>query len=63
VEITGSVDRDTIVNALNSGANVFLADFEDATSPTWENLIEGQQNLFDAVRRRIDNTISQPPAT
>src|SRR5262245_12526711 len=47
VEITGPVDRKMIVNALNSGAKVFMADFEDATSPTWENLIEGQVNLKD----------------
>ena len=53
VEITGPVDRKMIINALNSGANVFMADFEDATTPTWPNLVEGQQNLFDAVRRTI----------
>ena len=53
VEITGPVDRKMIINALNSGANVFMADFEDATSPTWENLIDGQANLMDAVRRTI----------
>ena len=53
VEITGPVDRKMIINALNSGANVFMADFEDATSPTWENLVEGQANLMDAVRRTI----------
>jgi malate synthase len=53
VEITGPVDRKMIINALNSGASVFMADFEDATTPTWSNLIEGQQNLFDAVRRTI----------
>lgn len=54
VEITGPVDRKMIVNALNSGANVYMADFEDSTSPTWNNLIDGQLNLFDAVRRQID---------
>lgn len=54
VEITGPVDRKMIINALNSGAKVFMADFEDSTSPTWENIIEGQANLFDAVRRQID---------
>ena len=54
VEITGPVERRIVVNALNSGAQVFLADFEDATAPTWKNLVEGQQNLFDAVRRTID---------
>ena len=53
VEITGPVDRKMIINALNSGANVFMADFEDATSPTWANLIDGQANLMDAVRRTI----------
>jgi malate synthase len=53
VEITGPVDRKMIINALNSGANVFMADFEDSTTPTWSNLIEGQENLFDAVRRTI----------
>jgi malate synthase len=54
VEITGPVDRKMVVNALNSGAQVFMADFEDANSPTWENCVRGQQNLCDAVRRRID---------
>ncbi len=54
VEITGPVDRKMIVNALNSGARVFMADFEDASSPTWSNVIEGQANLYDAVRRQID---------
>ena len=58
VEITGPVDRKMIINALNSGANVFMADFEDATTPTWSNLVEGQKNLFDAVRRTI--TFQQP---
>jgi malate synthase len=53
VEITGPVDRKMIINALNSGASVFMADFEDATSPSWTNLIEGQLNLRDAVRRTI----------
>ncbi len=52
-EITGPVDRKMVINALNSGAKVFMADFEDATSPTWKNLIEGQTNLFDAARRTI----------
>ena len=54
VEITGPVDRKTVINALNSGANVFMADFEDATSPTWDNLVEGQINLVDAIRRQVD---------
>ncbi|HAA12193.1 MAG TPA: malate synthase A, partial [Cytophagales bacterium] len=53
-EITGPVDRKMIINALNSGAQVFMADFEDATSPTWQNTIEGQINLYDAIRRQID---------
>ena len=53
VEITGPVDRKMIINALNSGANVFMADFEDSTAPTWQNIIEGQRNLRDAVRRTI----------
>ncbi len=53
VEITGPVDRKMIINALNSGANVFMADFEDANSPVWANNIEGQINLIDAVRRTI----------
>src|ERR1043166_640633 len=55
-EITGPVDRKMVINALNSGAKVFMADFEDATSPTWENLLEGQLNLRDAVRRTISFT-------
>ena len=53
VEITGPVDRKMIINALNCGANVFMADFEDANAPTWANNIEGQLNLRDAVRRSI----------
>jgi malate synthase len=53
VEITGPVDRKMIINALNSGAKVFMADFEDSTTPTWENVIDGQINLRDAVRRTI----------
>ena len=54
VEITGPVDRKMIVNALNSGANVFMADFEDANTPRWDNNVQGQINLRDAIRRRID---------
>jgi malate synthase len=54
VEITGPVDRKMVINALNSGADVFMADFEDATSPTWSNVVSGQANLRDAVRRDID---------
>ena len=57
VEITGPVDRKMIINALNSGAKVFMADLEDATSPTWANVVEGQANLIDAVRRQIDFTV------
>ena len=53
VEITGPTDRKMVINALNSGAKVFMADFEDATSPTWGNIIEGQINLRDAVNRTI----------
>jgi malate synthase len=54
VEITGPVDRKMIINALNSGARVYMADFEDAHSPTWGGTVSGQANLMDAVRRRID---------
>ena len=54
VEITGPVDRKMIINALNSGANVFMADFEDSNSPTWDNCIQGQINLRDAVAGTID---------
>ncbi len=53
VEITGPVDRKMMINALNSGAKVFMADFEDAHSPTWEGTLDGQQNVHDAVRRTI----------
>jgi malate synthase len=53
VEITGPVDRKMIINALNSGAKVFMADFEDSTTPTWHNVLDGQLNLRDAVRRTI----------
>src|SRR5438067_3223376 len=53
VEITGPTDRKMVINALNCGASVFMADFEDANTPTWDNLIEGQANLVDAVRRTI----------
>ena len=56
VEITGPVDRKMIINALNSGASTFMADFEDSHSPTWEATIQGQINLVDAVRRAIDYT-------
>ncbi|HWD04462.1 MAG TPA: malate synthase A [Amycolatopsis sp.] len=71
VEITGPTDRKMTVNALNSGAKVWLADFEDATSPTWHNIVDGQLNLHDAIRRNIDftsesgkhYTIGEDPAT
>ncbi len=53
VEITGPVDRKMVINALNSGAKVFMADFEDANSPTWENCVSGQANLRDAIDRTI----------
>ena len=54
VEITGPVDRKMMINALNSGARVFMADFEDANSPTWRNVVDGQQNVYDAVRGTIE---------
>lgn len=53
IEITGPVDRKMVINALNSGASCYMADFEDSTTPTWENQLDGQLNLIDAVRRRI----------
>ena len=53
IEITGPTDRKMVINALNCGASVFMADFEDANTPTWENMIEGQANLSDAVRGKI----------
>src|SRR5438045_2710454 len=56
VEITGPTDRKMVINALNSGAKVFMADFEDANSPTWANMVEGQINLRDAIRRTISFT-------
>src|SRR6476660_9824450 len=56
VEITGPTDRKMVINALNSGASVFMADFEDSNSPTWRNIIEGQLNLRDAVRGTITYT-------
>jgi malate synthase len=54
VEITGPVERKMMINALNSGAKVFMADFEDANSPTWDNVRDGQRNVYDAVRRTIE---------
>jgi len=59
VEITGPVNRKMVINALNSGAKTFMACFEDATSPTWENMMEGQLNMRDAVRKTISYTQSE----
>src|SRR5207248_11053592 len=56
VEITGPTERKMVVGALNSGARGFMADFEDANSPTWHNMIQGQINLTDAIERAIDFT-------
>ena len=53
VEITGPTDRKMVINALNSGAKIFMADFEDANAPTWRNMVEGQINLRDAIRGTI----------
>ena len=53
-EITGPVTRKMVINALNSGAQVYMADFEDSTAPTWANVVEGQVNLYDAIRRQVD---------
>ena len=54
VEITGPVSRKMVINALNSGADCFMADFEDSSAPSWGNMVSGQVNLFDAVRRTIE---------
>jgi malate synthase len=59
VEITGPPERKMLINALNSGANVYMSDFEDSNSPTWRNLLDGQINLRDAIRRQIDYTSSE----
>lgn len=59
VEITGPTDRKMVINALNSGAKMFMADFEDANAPTWRNMIEGQINLRDAIRRQIAFTSTE----
>src|SRR6478609_12166965 len=59
VEITGPTDRKMVINALNSGASVFMADFEDANAPTWTNCVEGQINLRDAIRGTINFTIPE----
>ena len=53
VEITGPTDRKMVINALNSGADIFMADFEDSLCPTWKNIVEGQANLIDAERGTI----------
>ncbi|AAW45155.1 hypothetical protein CNBL2980 [Cryptococcus deneoformans B-3501A] len=58
VEITGPTDRKMVINALNSGAKTFMADFEDSNSPTWSNMVLGQVNLYDAIRRQIDFEIN-----
>ena len=55
-EITGPVDRKMVINALNSGAKVFMADFEDASTPSWTNLMDGQINLRNAIRKQVDFT-------
>src|SRR5437660_3623572 len=59
VEITGPVDRKMVINALNSGANCFMADFEDAHSPTWEGTLDGQINLRDAIRGVIQYSTAE----
>ncbi|GHF12707.1 malate synthase [Kordiimonas sediminis] len=56
VEITGPVDRKMMINAFNSGANVFMADFEDASSPTWDNMVSGQINMYDYARGQLAYT-------
>ncbi|MGH9022962.1 MAG: malate synthase A, partial [Acidimicrobiia bacterium] len=56
VEITGPTERKMVINALNSGARVFMADFEDANAPTWDNIVDGQVNLVDAIERTISFT-------
>jgi malate synthase len=58
VEITGPTDRKMVINALNSGANCFMADFEDSNSPTWSNLAQGHVNLIDAIEKKIEFTSS-----
>ncbi|GAA0851168.1 malate synthase A [Streptosporangium amethystogenes subsp. fukuiense] len=63
VEITGPVDRKMTINALNSGAKVWLADFEDANAPTWENTVNGQLNLRDALDRTIDFSVGEKSYT
>ena len=58
VEITGPVERKMIINALNSGADAYMSDFEDSNAPNWDNQIQGQINLFDAIRRQVDFEIN-----
>src|SRR5947208_4935763 len=58
VEITGPTDRKMVINALNSCAKIFMADFEDANAPTWKNMVEGQLNLADAIRGTVKLTNS-----
>jgi malate synthase len=58
-EITGPVERKMMINALNSGARIFMADFEDSCSPTWANIVDGQQNVRDAVRRTLSLDTSE----
>jgi len=53
IEITGPTDKKMLINALNSGADVFMADFEDANAPTWDNMVQGQWNLTEAIERRL----------
>ena len=59
IELTGSADRKIIINGLNSGAKTFMADFDDAHSPTWEGPVQGQLNIRDAIRRTITYTSPQ----
>ncbi len=59
VELTGPAERKMMINALNSGADVFMADFEDANSPTWDNMVQGQANLIDAIDRTIEFTSAE----
>ncbi|MBC8100501.1 MAG: malate synthase A, partial [Armatimonadetes bacterium] len=62
VEITGPTDRKMVINALNSGATHFMADFEDSNVPIWDNLVQGQINLYDAIRRQVDFTSAEGKA-
>ena len=62
MEITGPTEAKMMINALNSGAKVFMADFEDALSPPWTNVVQGQLNCMDAIRRRLSYTSSDGKA-